>query len=161
MGNKLFIQFLLIGSLVFFSCESPKICTMKWKPFINSVNNKTIRFVTFRPPESSFATLERQVNVTGPGSVLNLIKNSDSSLLSALIELLKDSKKAWASEIILTALTKSDGKILESFSAAPEEWWKAIGVNSYEKWNSWYLMNKTKITWDEKLQVFKITDSND
>ena len=61
----------------------------------------------------------------------------------------------------MTALTKSDGKILESFSAAPEEWWKAIGVNSYEKWNSWYLMNKTKITWDEKLQVFKITDSND
>ncbi len=134
---------------------------MKWKPSIDAVNNKTIRFVTFRPPESTLATLERHVRITGPDSILKLIQNSDLPLLSSLIELLKDSKKAWASEIILTALTMSDGKILESFSDAPEEWWKSIGVNSYKKWNSWYLMNKNKITWDEKLLVFKKTDSND
>ncbi len=147
-----------MGPMISLSCKPLKTYTKKWEQFINTVDNKTIKFVTFRPPESTFATLERHVRVTGPDSILKLIQNSDLLLLSSLIELLKDSKKAWASEIILTALTMSDGKILESFSDAPEEWWKSMGVNSYKKWNSWYLRNKNKISWDEKLQVFQITD---
>jgi hypothetical protein len=159
VGNKTIIHFLLIAPLFFLLCGSPKIYTMEWEPFINSVDNKTIRFVTFRPPESHFATLERQVRVIGPDSVLDLIRNADLSLLPSLIELLKDSKKAWASEIILTALTAGDGKILESFSDAPGQWWKSIGINSHQKWNSWYLANKNKIVWDEELKVFRMTDS--
>ena len=138
-----------------------QIYLMKWKSFINSVDNKTIRFVSFRPPETMFATLERMIEVTGPDSVLDLIKNANSSLLPFLIELLKDSKKAWASEIILTALTKNDGKILESFSNASKEWWKSIGINSYAKWNDWYLANKNKIEWDNELKIFRIKGEND
>lgn len=131
---------------------------MKWKPFINTVNNKTIRFATFRPPGSSFATLERQIKITAPDSVVELIRLADTSLLPSLIEFLKTPKKAWAAEIILTAITETDGKILESFSGNPSTWWGTIGVNAFNKWNTWYSKNKNKIVWDEKMQIFKMSD---
>jgi hypothetical protein len=153
--NKVMIHFLLIGLLAFNLCKPLKTYTMKWKPFINAVSNKTIRFASFRPPESPFATLERQVKVTGPDSVLELIRFADTSLLPSLIEFLKTPEKAWAAEIILTAITETDGKILESFSLNPSKWWDAIGLNAFTKWNTWYLKNRDKIKWDEKLQIFK------
>jgi hypothetical protein len=127
---------------------------MKWMPFLNAVDNKTIQFVSFRPSGSAFALLDRNIKIVGPSAVLNLVEKANIALLPALINLLKDPEKAWAAAIILTSITGADGKLIESFSNEPGKWWESIGVNTYEHWNNWYLENKNNIQWDRSKKIF-------
>jgi hypothetical protein len=136
------------------SFETTKTTKMSWTLLLKSVNNKTIQFATYRPSGTKTALLERKIKVTGPDSVLTLMLQADVDLLPALIDLLKDSTKAFAAEIILTALTDANGKTIEAFSGNPEEWWKTLGVNAYQHWNNWYEKTKKSIEWDKSKKIF-------
>ncbi|MDH7460666.1 hypothetical protein QEG73_05230 [Chitinophagaceae bacterium 26-R-25] len=129
---------------------------MSWQPFLDSVDNKTIQFVTHQSSGSQFAVIGRSVDVVAPDAVLHLVREADINLLPALINLLKDSSKAWAAEIILSSLTAVDGKIIESYQTNVKEWWENIGVNEYQHWNNWYLKNKNNIQWNKMKGTFEI-----
>lgn len=148
--------FLLLVAFSEITCKTPKTRKMTWQPLLKSVTNKTIQFASYSPERSTFAVLERNIIVTGPDSVLQLMKAGDIAILTSLIDLLKDSTKAWAAEIILTALTAGDGKVIESFAGDPKKWWEAAGANSYTYWDSWYKKNQDVIEWNNETQKFEL-----
>lgn len=132
---------------------------MKWHDYLSSIDNQNIQFATMRPPGSAFATLERKVVIIAPKAAVNLTKIDDAALIPALIELLQNSQKAWAAEILLTAITGGDGKIVESFSGSSDEWWDNVGQNAYGKWHNWHQENKENIVWSKSEKIFVVNKS--
>jgi len=148
--------FLLVFVFLAITCNTQKTRKMTWEPLLKSVNNKTIQFASYSPERSAFAVLERNIIVTGPDSVLQLLQAGDTAILPSVIDLLKESTKAWAAEIILTALTAGDAKVIESFNDDPQKWWETVGANSYAYWNSWYIKNKDSIEWNSDTGKFDL-----
>src|SRR5690242_7939048 len=100
---------------------------MEWPHLLDAVQNDRIAFVTMRPPGSPFTTLDRRVVLTGPPEAQDLAATGDPRVLEALIALLRDPARAWAAEVVLAALTRREEKQVDSFAAAPDTWWAAVG----------------------------------
>jgi hypothetical protein len=120
----------------------------------DAVRNDRIRFATMRPPGSRYATLDRRVVVVEPPELVELSRTGDPRLLNALVDLLGDRDRAWAAEVLLAALTRREEKQVESFAAAPEEWWAALGATAQERWRSWLDGVADRLTWDANEQHF-------
>jgi len=127
---------------------------MKWQDALNSVVNRQIEFVTVRPQDSEFSTLQRQVVVTGPPEALQLMTAADPQVLQELVNLLKDRDRAWAAVVLLAALTRKEEKTVDAFQGRPSEWWDSIGETAYERWNKWLSEVRDRLVWDEANRVF-------
>ncbi|SRR6266567_4268273 len=128
---------------------------MNWSDTLNSATRGQIEFVTIRPEGSPFATLERQVIVTGPLEVLELLNAGDPQILDELVTLLKDPARAWCAEVLLASLTRNEEKIVDVFQARPDEWWDSLGKTAYERWQKWLTEQKSELAWDPVERVFK------
>lgn len=127
---------------------------MNLKDTLATVRNETIKFVTMRPPDSPFATLERRVVVTGPEALVKLIEAGDRQILHALTSLLKEPDRAWAAEVLLATLTRREEKIVDTFAATPDQWWDSVGKSAYERWSMWVQETSDRIAWDSVNKVF-------
>ena len=119
-----------------------------------AVGNDRIQFVTARPANSQFATLERQVIVTGPPELAKLAKTGEVDVLDRLVSLLSEPDRAWAAEVLLAAMTGNESKIVDVFAAHPDQWWEALGSTAEERWRSWLEETRGKLRWDANDSVF-------
>jgi hypothetical protein len=127
---------------------------MNLQGMLAEVRNDRIQFATMKPPGSQFASLERRVIVTGPPELVELSASNEPQVLSHLVELLRDRDRAWAAEVLLAALARREEKIVDSFAAAPDKWWDAMGKTAYDRWNSWLNESRDRLVWDSENKVF-------
>ena len=154
----------MVGKLVLFSltfglvagCHAPleRKQGMNLQDMLAAVRNDRIKFATMRPPGSQFVSLERRVIVTGPPELVELSASGDPQVLNHLVELLRDRDTGWAAEVLLVAMTRREDKIVDSFAAAPDKWWDAVGKTAYDRWNSWLNESRNKLVWDSENKVF-------
>lgn len=119
-----------------------------------AVSNNCIEFVTTRPPSSQFAALDRHVVVTGPTELVKLSGMGDVQVLDDIVELLQYPDRAWAAIVLLAAMTRREGKIIDSFAATPDEWWNSLGKTAYERWKQWLEETREKLVWDSQNKIF-------
>jgi hypothetical protein len=127
---------------------------MALNDMLAAVRNDWIKFVTMRPPDSQFALLERHIVVTDPPELVQLAQMGTLDALDALTKLLTDPGRAWAAEVLLAAMTRREEKIVDTYAAHPDEWWRVMGEGAYQRWSSWLKENRAKLAWDEANKTF-------
>src|SRR3954453_19217929 len=111
-----------------------------------------------RPRGATTATLERRVVLTGPPEVRDLAEIGDVRVLDALVDLLHDPARAWAAEVVLAALTLEDGKLVDTFSGRPQDWWEVAGRAAHERWSAWLRRRRDRLTWNGEDGAFVEAD---
>src|SRR5258708_38843359 len=96
---------------------------MDLKNLLTFVRNDLIKFVTTSPPGSQFATLDRQIVITGPQELVELARKGDLGVVDQLVQLLKDPDRAWAAAGFFAALTGREGSILQAFFPHSQMGW--------------------------------------
>jgi hypothetical protein len=127
---------------------------MHWQALLFFVQGDRIAFLTARPENSPFVTLERRVVVTGPPELVELSRTGDVAVLDELVKLLDDPNRAWAAEVILAAMTGEEGKMVDSFATRPADWWKALGTTARERWRKWLAEVRDRLLWDPAAHAF-------
>ena len=131
---------------------------MKWNNWLDQVQNDSIEFVSLRSPETQFALLNRKIKVVGPSDVVSLSETGEKKILKELIELLKDSKRNWAAEVLLAAMTGREADIVNSFSKNSAAWQESLSQNAYAQWLVWFSENEDQLVWNKEDQIFIIKD---
>jgi hypothetical protein len=127
---------------------------VNFKPMLDMVRDKEIRFLTMRPAHSHAATLERRVVVTGPPELVALAQTPDPLVLEELVNVLRQPHRGWAAFVLLAAMTGREEKIVDSFASTPDEWYASLGDHSYANWSSWLEQVKHKLVWDAERGAF-------
>jgi hypothetical protein len=127
---------------------------MELRDLLSFVRNDLIQFVTMRPPDSQFTTLERRVVITGPPELVQLSGFGDKRVLEELVGLLKQRDKAWAAMVLLAALTGREEKMVDVFATSPGNWWESLGKTAYDRWSAWLTESGDKLFWDPKNRMF-------
>jgi len=130
---------------------------MKLDELLGAVQSDQIEFVTMRPEGSPFATLERRIVVTGPPELVELASSGDVLMLDELVKLMNDPDRAWAAGVLLAAMTRREEKMVDSFAAAPDQWWNTVGKTSHQRWSTW-LKEARGLEWDSANKVFVETE---
>src|SRR5260221_3116120 len=89
---------------------------MDLKNLLTFVRNDLIKFVTTSPPGSQFATLDRQIVITGPQELVELARKGDLGVVDQLVQLLKDPDRAWAAAVLFVPLACREGDIIHPFA---------------------------------------------
>jgi len=127
---------------------------MELTELLSQVRNEAVQFVTMRPPDSPFVTLDRRVIVTGPAALVRLSRMGDSAVLEALVALLKERERAWAAVVMLAAMTGRESKVVDAFAGTPGEWWEPLGKTAHDRWSVWLRETKEHLVWDPKDGMF-------
>jgi hypothetical protein len=125
-----------------------------FRDLLDAVRNENVEFATVRPPDSEFALLDRRVVVVSPPELEQLASTGDVEVLAALVDLLRDPERAWAAEVVLSAMTRREEKEVEAFSTQPDEWWDTLGEGAHERWSTWLDGNRTRLAWDRDTGSF-------
>ena len=118
------------------------------RDLLDAVRNDDVTFATVRPPDSDFAILDRRVVVVSPPELERLAASGDPEVLDALVDLLRDPARAWAAQVLLSAMTRREEKEVEAFSTQPEEWWDVLGEGAHERWRTWLDETRERLQWD-------------
>jgi hypothetical protein len=121
---------------------------------LDAVRNDSVEFVTFAPPDSQFAVLDRRVAVVAPPELERLAVTGDPDVLDELIDLLRDPDRAWAAQVVLSAMTRREEKDVEAFSTDPGAWWAALGEGAHERWAEGLGEVRDRLRWDPELAAF-------
>jgi hypothetical protein len=127
---------------------------MDLKDLLTFVRNDRIQFVTMSPPDAQFTSLERQIVVTGPPEVVELSRTGDVRILDKLVSLLNNPDRAWASMVLLAALTRREEEVVNAFATSPEKWWESVGKNAHDSWSKWLAESRGRLAWDSENRVF-------
>lgn len=127
---------------------------MELKDMLAAVRNDRIEFVTMRPQESEFISLERRVVVTGPAELVSLSATGNVQVLEELVNILREPDRDWAAEVLLAAMTRREEKIVDSFAATPDRWRDAVGKTAYDRWSVWLSQTKHRLVWDSENKTF-------
>lgn len=127
---------------------------MSLHDMLAEVYNDRIEFVTTRPPDSQFALLERRVVITNPPELVQLAQTGTVKKLDELVKLLADPDRAWAAEVLLAAMTRREEKIVDTYAAHSDEWWRVMGEGAYQRWSNWLKENRGNLAWDEANKNF-------
>jgi hypothetical protein len=127
---------------------------MQVAQLLKAVTNDKIEFVTTSVEGAPLPTMGRRVVVTGPPEVVKLMSIGDVAVLDGLVNLLSDSKRAWAAEVVLAALTHHEEGVVNAFAARPTQWQESVGKNAHERWNEWLKSHRDKLRWDGEAHVF-------
>jgi hypothetical protein len=139
-------------------CLATEHHSMTWQSLLSSVRNDRVEFATMRPPSSQFVTLERRVFVTAPPDLVKLAAIGDPAVLDALVPLLADRDRAWAAQVLLSAMTRHEDKFVDTWATEPNAWWEVMGKDAVDRWQAWLDANRGKLVWDGAEQCFKRTD---
>lgn len=124
---------------------------------LHFVNNDTIEFITARPSNSNFSTLERRVIVTAPPAAVELAGSGDAQALDSLVGLLAKPDRAWAAEVMLAAMTGREAKQVDSFARSPEKWWDDVGMDAEVRWQVWLDKNRKQLKWSDAESMFVLS----
>ena len=119
-----------------------------------AVRSADVEFATFTPEGSAFATLDRRVAVFAPPELEQLAGSGDPAALDALVGLLRDPERAWAAQVVLSAMTRREEKEVEAFSGRPDEWWESLGTTAHERWAAWLAEQGDTLRWDPEARAF-------
>jgi hypothetical protein len=129
---------------------------MGWQTLLDSVTDRKIRFLTTRPENAQFVILDRIVVVTGPPELVRLSRTGDVQVLRELINLLNKPGRAWASEVMLAAMTRTEADIVNAFARDPKRWRNSVGKTAHARWTKWLNEMYGRLSWDETNHVFTI-----
>jgi len=127
---------------------------MELKDSLTFVRNDRIKFVTMSPANSQFTILDRRVVITGPPELVELTGKADVRVLDQLVPLLKDSDRAWAAMVLLTAMTRREEDVVNAYATSPEKWLESIGKTAYDRWSEWLTESRGNLTWDAENRAF-------
>jgi hypothetical protein len=124
-----------------------------------AVRNADIRFATFTPSGSPFAMIDRRVVVLAPPKLERLATAGEPRALPALIELLRDPERAWAAQVLLSAMTRREEKEVEAFSTDPGAWWETLGTTAHDRWAQWLADRGAHLSWSAADGAFVESDA--
>jgi hypothetical protein len=102
---------------------------------LNSLNNNTIEFGTYRPKDSRFISLGRKIKILGPPEAVKITQYGEE-VISDLIKLLQDEERDWAANVILSSITGRDASIVSVFADNYEKWQKTQKKNDINYWKN-------------------------
>ena len=122
---------------------------------LKAVQNQTVQFASYRPPGPKFAVLDRLVQVTSPPAVVDLARSGDRQVLEALVGILAAPSRAWASEVVLAAMTGEEAKLVES--AVPGDFWASLGIGAQARWRDRLRKWGDRLVWDPEQRTFTVS----
>ena len=120
------------------------------------LKNTPISFVTTAANANSNMPRGRQVVVTGPPAVMDLIAGPDVTLLAALVANLREPATAWSAEVLLAALTGRDADIVDAFARSPDDWLARLREQAEEAWRAWFAAHRTSLAWNPAQRRFTL-----
>ena len=132
----------------------PKGADMKTTDRLASVRNASIQFASMRPPGSRSASIERRVQVVAPPEAVQLAEAGDAALLDELVPLLAIRDRAFAAEVLLSALTGVEADLVANYTGAPDAWIDGVGATARERWTAWLDQHRAKLAWDAPSRSF-------
>lgn len=127
---------------------------MKISDRLASVHNDRIQLASMRPPGSRFAALERRVQVVAPPEAVQLAESGDVSLLDDLLPLLAVRDRAWAAEVMLSAMTGVEGDLVADYTGKPDAWLDGLGATAPARWKAWLDQHRAHLIWDAPSRSF-------
>ena len=121
---------------------------------LDAVRSDEVEFATMRDPPSRPPSLERRVVLTAPPELVQLAATGDVRVLDRLVDLLEDPDRAWAAQVVLSALTRRDEKIVDGFATSPDEWLETVGRNAHARWKEWLDARRDLLVWDAETRRF-------
>ena len=82
-------------------------------------------------------------------------------VLDALVAALKDKRRAWAAQVMLTKLTRVEGTMVETYSTDSRGWYRNFGDSAYSYWRKWLNENRASLHWDAAKRVFLIVSDGE
>jgi hypothetical protein len=121
---------------------------------LDGVLNERIQFVTFAPPDRFL----RFVAVTGPPDLLALSRVGDVAVLDALVLLLRDRGRAWAANVLLTAMTRDrfEGRDCDTYATNPAGWLRYFFPSAHRRWSDFLRGQRARLVWNEGTTSFDL-----
>lgn len=127
---------------------------MKTNDRLAPVQNDRIQLASMRPPGSRFAVLERRVQVVAPPEAVQLAESGDLALLDDLLLLLSVRDRAWAAEVMLSAMTGVEGDLVADYTGKPDAWIDGLGATAPVRWKAWLDQHRGQLVWDATSRNF-------
>src|SRR5262245_41309353 len=106
-----------------------------------------IQFASLAPPDRY--AFGRRIVVVSPPQLMELAGTGDVRVLDHLVDLLGVPGRAWAAQVVLSAMTRRDEKLVEASQTAPDEWLdSAVGRGAHARWSAWLAEHRDRLTWD-------------
>jgi hypothetical protein len=115
-----------------------------------------ISFVTTMADAHPSMPRGRQVVVTGPPAVMDLLAAPDVALLAALVANLREPATAWSAEVVLAALTGRDAEIVDAFAQSPKEWLATLRESAEQAWRTWLAAHRASLVWSPAQRRFTL-----
>jgi hypothetical protein len=109
--------------------------------FLNSLNNKSIRFATYIPKGSPFISMGRKVKIIGPEEAVTIAQCGER-MVPDLIKLLDEEEKDWAANVILSSITGRDALMVSAYADDHEKWKTTQKERDVIYWENWVNENK-------------------
>jgi hypothetical protein len=119
---------------------------------LKRVNDRNIRFGRYTPDRH--VPSDRRVFVDAPPAAVTLVSLGRLEVLDALVEALKDKRRAWAAQVMLSKLTRREGNMVEMYSTDWRGWYRDFGDSAYSSWRKWLDENRASLRWDAAKRVF-------
>jgi hypothetical protein len=119
---------------------------------LKRVNDQNIRFGRYTPDHH--IPSDRRVFVDGPPEAVTLVSLGKLEVLDALVAALKDKRRAWAAQVMLSKLTRREGGMVEMYSTDSRGWYRDFGESAYSYWRKWLDENRASLRWDAAKRVF-------
>jgi hypothetical protein len=129
---------------------------MKTTDRLASVHNDRIQFASMRPPGSRFAAIERRVQVVAPPEAVRLAETGDVALLDELLPLLAIRDRAFAAEVMLSAMTGVEADLVADYTGKPDAWLDGLGATARERWTAWLDQHRAQLVWDAPNRSFAL-----
>ena len=119
-----------------------------------AVRGRDVEFATMPDRPSDPPSLERRVVITAPPDLVELSRTGDVRVLDRLVELLGEPDTAWPAQVILSAMTRRDEKLVDAFAGAPDEWLSTAGRDAHARWREWLDQQRDHLVWDPGRRAF-------
>ena len=120
------------------------------------IRNDAIQFANYRPPGATLPTRGRKIMIIGPPEAVRLARSGDLHLIDRLLPLLADPDRAWAAEVMLSAMTGHDSDLVLDYEKEPSEFFKDFGEGLEQAWQKWLAEVRDKLQWDDTVHRFVV-----
>lgn len=96
----------------------------------------------------------RRVQVVVPPEAVQLTESGDLALLDDLLPRLSVRDRAWAAEVMLSAMTGIEGDLVANYTGTPTAWIDGLGATAPARWKAWLDQHRAKLVWDAASRSF-------
>jgi len=123
---------------------------------LQMIRNDTIKFGNYRPPEATLPTRGRKIMILGPADAVRLAHSGDLHVVDSLVPLLADPDRAWAAEVMLSAMTGHDSDLVLDYESNAGDFLKDFGHGLEDAWKKWLAEFRDRLQWDDKFHRFVV-----